>query len=100
MRIYHNKETNQVIIVTDNLAYSFYNYAGDHPVSAAREFIDTPNGLADLSSTCEEIELPAMDDKTTRISATIGPGPLVNKNGTPINKDKSCEHSQQKKKPR
>lgn len=75
MRIFHNKLRNEVIIVTDNLACSFYSCTNIHPASMASEILNSPNGLADYSSACKEIKLPAAPKTKTGIKINQLTGP-------------------------
>ena len=62
MRIFHNKETNHIIVVCDNKAWSLYGYENDHPADLARQFRDGRDGPFTLTHPCIEIELPAIDE--------------------------------------
>ena len=96
MRIFHNETTHQVVIVNDNLAYSFYCYTQDNPVTSAKEYLKSEDGLKSMASACEEIKLPQTEPtEPTQIiekpTDSIGQIPKPNTKGRP-----KCEPSQKK----
>jgi len=94
MKVFHNKETNQVIIVLGNDAVSFYNYGDDDPLSAAKIFVGNNGNLDSTVSTCKLISIagtPLFDIKPIIEPPTDSIGQLPN---SAKRKNKQCEHSQ------
>lgn len=100
MRIFHNKITNQVIVVVNDWAYSFYNYTHDNPITTAIESLDSNNNLTYSASACEELQIPGqplLPEKPNEVT-------IVHDNDVHTHvllpEAKPCEHSQnQSKKP-
>jgi len=96
MRIFHNDTTNQVIIVENKCAYSFFAYQNDNIIDEAKSYMRPPVGLAGYEATCEEIEIP---DQTTPEPKHIieKPTDQIGQNfHKKTYKELKCEHSQKK----
>jgi len=93
MRIFHNKETNQTIIIADNKAWSFYGYPHDNPVHTARQLLEGKGLHLGISNTCDEIEVPVANDTEASIQKGINMAKKELHKHKTKQKDKSCEHS-------
>lgn len=98
MRIFHNKTNNHVIIVTTNLAYSFYNYYDEDPVKSAKRFLATDDGLRSIAVACEEIEMPKEEETNQAIQKGIDMARVELRAKLKNRKEVECEHSQKKNK--
>ncbi len=61
MRIFHNKETNEVIVVYGKKATSIYCYQNDHIPSVAHAIVNELTTMQHKICPCEEIKLPAIE---------------------------------------
>jgi len=98
MRIFQNKDTNQIIIVTGKQAYSIFGYADDRPFDIAKQLTDSSSQYSLLTRPCEEIDLPTMEETKEPTTHTYIPEPKKQPTETHIRKDILCEPSQQNKK--
>jgi len=62
MRVFKNKDTHQIIIVSNDHAYSIYGYENDDPVSIARELLDSSTPSTHLRNPCIKIEIPTTEE--------------------------------------
>lgn len=58
MRIFHNDQSNQVVIVIDDCAYTFYAYQHDDIIEAANDYIHPQTDLKGYHGVCKELTIP------------------------------------------
>jgi len=86
MRIFYNKETNQVIFVMGQQAICFYRQNQESIVTIAQQIINADKEYLPFACLCDEIELPVTDElpekpTTEQPTDTIEQKPKLKKKG-------------------